>query len=110
MAAKYDHVHKYKRVMLGDFAVYRCMLLGCTHWLRAEFVAGKLSRCWGRVLGKNDRMMDCEHSLEITEAMISNKVVKPKCMVCKEIKRKRLEMERSIPTIIEKEENEEHVG
>ena len=104
--AKESHVgpHKYKRVMLGDFAIYRCMLLGCTHWLRAEFVAGKLSRCWGKVFDRNDKEMNCEHSLEITESMISNKVVKPKCAVCREIKRKSLEFRRSAPPIKEEEE------
>lgn len=63
--------HKYKRVKWGDKGtlVWRCMLENCQHYLHAEMIENKQSRCWkcGRtfVMDK-DRMQR----------------VKPKCSGC----------------------------
>lgn len=40
------HVHKYKKISLGETPVYRCMAEGCTHYLRPELVQGQRTICW----------------------------------------------------------------
>jgi len=44
-----SHVHKYMRVICNkdkDYTVYKCMIPGCTHWLRKELILGRESVCW----------------------------------------------------------------
>lgn len=41
-----QHVHQYQRVRLGDsYIVYKCMLPGCTHYIRTELAEGRQSIC-----------------------------------------------------------------
>lgn len=40
-------VHKYKRIKFkSGHIVFRCMLPGCSHFIREELLRGRLSVCW----------------------------------------------------------------
>lgn len=65
-----DHIHKYKRVKLGKFVVYKCDLINCSHFIRSELVEGRLSICW-----------TCGEPFPMTKA--STKLVRPHCVSCK---------------------------
>ena len=43
-----DHtVHKYKRIKFKTgYTIYRCMIIGCSHFLRAELAINRQSVCW----------------------------------------------------------------
>lgn len=47
-----EHLHKYLRVIQdkrkdgSTYVVYKCILPGCTHWLRRELLISRLSICW----------------------------------------------------------------
>lgn len=45
-----NHVHKYQRVKLGGrqskYIVMKCMLPGCTHFIRRDLAVGRKSICW----------------------------------------------------------------
>jgi len=71
MAKKYNHFHKYKRTKLGDkgFIVYRCMVPGCSHYLRKELLVGSLCQCWR-----------CEEPMVITSYML--RLARPHCVDC----------------------------
>ena len=46
-AKKDDHIHKYKKDILGkDYVIYRCVLPGCTHYLPERLIKGKFCVCW----------------------------------------------------------------
>jgi len=65
-----EHVHKYKKVTMGkNFVVYKCVLPGCTHYVRSELAVGRFSLCWM-----------CEGQFVMTE--ISATRLKPKCQSC----------------------------
>jgi hypothetical protein len=66
---KEEHVHKYKRTKLGKFKVYRCMLSGCPHYVRAELVTNRMTVCWR-----------CGNSVTMTPQMAMQ--AKPHCRDC----------------------------
>ena len=49
MIRKEKHLHSYKKVNIGNkdrpFIVYKCTKLNCSHYIRPEFIEGKLSEC-----------------------------------------------------------------
>ena len=101
--AQDKHVHKYKRVTLKTVPLYKCMLMGCPHYIRAEMVIGRLSLCWGNVIDEHGERGNCGNAVELDEEMINRvKIVKPLCSVCREERRKRLEFMKSIPKEEEK--------
>jgi len=40
------HVHKYVRIRLKDYAVYKCVNGGCSHYIQCELSLGNLVICW----------------------------------------------------------------
>ncbi|SRR6266705_2454268 len=46
--AKKEHAHRYMRVKLGKkgYTVYRCVKPGCSHYVNAALVLGKMYECW----------------------------------------------------------------
>lgn len=44
VAVKHD-VHQYKKVVLENSTVYRCMKAGCTHYTRKAFIVNKIAEC-----------------------------------------------------------------
>lgn len=98
---KYDHTHKYKRILLGknDYYVYRCMIPGCNHYIQMEAAVGRETICWGVA-------PDCLGKLFITEKNIELKTVHPICEKCKEYKREKVALFQTIPMIEGEEEND----
>jgi len=44
-----SHIHKYLRVINNKppgYVVYKCIIPGCTHWLRRELLIGREAICW----------------------------------------------------------------
>lgn len=58
--AEEKHVHKYLRVRLGPngYTVYKCVLPGCSHYIRRELVEGNMTLCWrcGKEVPMNKKM------------------------------------------------------
>jgi hypothetical protein len=73
MMGSKNHVHKYQRVKLKPSGkiVYKCMLPDCSHYTRAELVAGKKSICW-----------TCPNEFVLTKALLSQRA-KPTCPSCR---------------------------
>ena len=45
--SKSKHIHKYKRIKYkSGFTIFRCMLIDCTHFIRAELILNRKSICW----------------------------------------------------------------
>lgn len=42
------HIHKYHKVKWGKSGtvIWKCAILGCSHYLHVEFILGKNSICW----------------------------------------------------------------
>lgn len=67
---KNDHVHKYKRTTLGkEYVIYRCMKVGCSHYIPPELIIGRISECWR-----------CGEAFEIEKGRIN---VMPICKECR---------------------------
>src|SRR6516164_10171150 len=77
------HVHKYERGTIGKdgHEVYRCMLLGCPHYLPNLFLAiNRLSLCWG----------NCGNAVMLTQKMVyHDKTKRPLCDSCRELRAQR---------------------
>lgn len=88
MPKKYSHIHKYQRAEIGakGYAIYKCMMPTCTHYLEASLAVGKESQCHG----------DCNGTVIINQQMVTQEVQKPKCRNCIEERRERLESIREI--------------
>lgn len=43
-----EHIHKYMRVIQdkSGYTAYKCVIPGCTHWLRKELLIARESICW----------------------------------------------------------------
>ena len=44
-----EHIHKYLRVIhnkLPGYTVFKCVIPGCTHWIRKELLLARKSICW----------------------------------------------------------------
>lgn len=39
------HIHQYVRVKLTNSTVYRCMKIGCSHYIRPQFLINKIAEC-----------------------------------------------------------------
>lgn len=46
MAKQDTHIHQYLRKILKTSTVYRCVLPGCRHYLRAFQIIGQIGKCW----------------------------------------------------------------
>jgi len=47
MTKKEEHIHKYRKDVLGkDYEIYRCVLPGCNHYISSQLIRGKFSICW----------------------------------------------------------------
>lgn len=70
MPRKAKHLHKYKRVDLGNkFIVFKCMLPACSHYIRKDLAENKLCQC-----------NRCEKAMLLDKrAML---LVKPHCEEC----------------------------
>lgn len=45
---KESHLHRYERIRLGrggNYIVFRCVKVGCTHYVRKEFARGRIAEC-----------------------------------------------------------------
>ena len=81
---KHD-VHKYERIIFrrGNKMIpkgkvfYKCMLINCPHYLRAELVVGRLCICWR-----------CGAAFQLTK---SNLLKKPHCKACTKSPKESLE-------------------
>lgn len=41
------HIHKYKRIRFkSGHTIFRCMLPGCSHFIREELLQGREAICW----------------------------------------------------------------
>ena len=38
-------IHQYRRVKLTNSIVYRCVLPGCTHYIRPQFIINQIALC-----------------------------------------------------------------
>jgi len=86
MKVKNKHVHKYEKTKIGDnYEVYKCALPGCTHYIAATLIIGRLSLCWG----------GCQNAVLMDNSL--SKMKRPICDDCKELRRKQRELLRSIP-------------
>jgi len=66
-----DHIHKYTRVKLGKKPIYKCALVGCTHFIQVELVEGRNAIC-----------NRCECIFPITKRTLKNCPAKPHCERC----------------------------
>jgi hypothetical protein len=41
-----SHIHKYQRIKLGKFVVFKCTIGGCPHYIRKELIVGRQTICW----------------------------------------------------------------
>jgi hypothetical protein len=40
-------LHRYKKLLLGeDYLVYKCQKPGCSHYISAKLIPGKVAECW----------------------------------------------------------------
>ena len=69
MPKKHDHIHKYKRYTYKSTGhqIYRCTIIGCTHFLNAVLLPGRLSICWR-----------CEGQFVVKNTLLA----KPHCDAC----------------------------
>lgn len=69
------HTHKYLLRNYGKRKVYACALPDCSHFqIDPSLVIGKKSLC-----------NQCEEEFILTADLISNKVVRPRCRVCRAV-------------------------
>lgn len=45
MVVEKHEIHQYKKVTLEKSVVYRCMLPGCSHYVRKAFIVNRISKC-----------------------------------------------------------------
>ena len=47
MAKKYNHLHRYQKKKLGKngYTVFKCMVAGCSHYIRKELAEGQIAEC-----------------------------------------------------------------
>lgn len=70
---KYNHLHKYKKVMRGKQTVFKCMQPGCPHFIDYNLAENALCAC-----------NRCDESMILTR--VKMQLVKPHCDNC--VKRK----------------------
>lgn len=47
MPKKDNHIHKYKRITYkSGHQIYRCTLVGCSHFINAQLIPGRFCICW----------------------------------------------------------------
>lgn len=84
MAKTPDHLHKYKKVNLGqngkEYLIYRCMKPGCSHYIPVAMSEGKLCEC--------DR---CHEPMIITKIVMQGSggkpMARPHCPNCVKTKK-----------------------
>lgn len=88
-----QHTHKYQLVILGGrrvvmrdgkkfiekcsgYEVFRCVIVGCTHWLAKELVEGRKSICWvcGEELVLNKENTRLKHPTHVWCRKIREKI------------------------------------
>lgn len=65
------HNHIYKRTVLKDSVVYRCMKPDCTHYLRDVFIEGRAAEC-----------PECHEVFVLTKHLLHQRVM-PTCPNCR---------------------------
>jgi len=79
---KQKHTHQYKKIDIGvknKYEVYKCVLPGCSHYMpNMNGVVGAVTLCNG----------GCGKTLIMTQQIVTNRVEKPICDDCKEIRKK----------------------
>jgi hypothetical protein len=64
--------HKYRRILIKDEYVYRCVLKGCLHYIQEAFIEGQEALC-----------NRCDKPFTITKrSLVPRKIVKPHCKAC----------------------------
>ena len=90
MSKSKNHVHKYERINIGGksrpYEVYKCTM--CTHYIPTALAEGRLSLCHGSC--GNAVMMD-------RQMVIIEKLVRPMCDGCRDLRKKQREFLKSIP-------------
>lgn len=93
------HIHKYIRDILGhkkrtnqkpkatDTLIFKCILPGCSHYIRNQFIEGKISECW-----------ECHENFVIDK--IASRLQKPICQACR-MKRRRTKIETPVEDMLD---------
>jgi hypothetical protein len=94
MSTDSDHVHKYKKILIGkkDYYVYKCVQNGCAHYLPLKAAIGRQTVCWGQG-------PDCKGFTFITEKNVELKTLHPMCEPCREWRKEQRESLQTIPMI-----------
>jgi len=71
MSKKAGHIHKLKRIKLGNksYLVYKCVSPGCPHYFDVTLAEGRMCICWR-----------CDEPMVITKATMD--LAKPHCVDC----------------------------
>lgn len=91
---KINHIHKYERVEVGkkNWIIYRCTLPNCSHFLpTASLIVNKESLCWGL----------CGDVTIYTQEDFNQKLKKPMCGSCRELRKAQRENTAIIPVVEE---------
>lgn len=75
--------HQYERTEVGKkgWIIYRCMLPNCSHYISEALIVGKISLCHGV----------CGGSVLYTQDDLNQKLKRPMCSECRELRRKQKE-------------------
>lgn len=76
MAKKNKHVHRYQLRDYGKRKVYACTLPDCTHFHYPDMVRGKISLC-----------NQCGQEFILTNDIVTEKTVRPRCKDCRAAKK-----------------------
>jgi|OpeIllAssembly_1097287.scaffolds.fasta_scaffold00281_7 hypothetical protein len=88
MAKRADHIHRYKRVVLGNnYKVYKCIKPGCTHYIAVHLVEGALCEC-----------NRCEEPMIMTKLAMT--LARPHCQDCTKSTKKQQQIQ-SIEAFLE---------
>lgn len=45
MANKFKHTHQYRKLKLGKRTIFKCVMMGCAHYVYKELAEGRVSLC-----------------------------------------------------------------
>jgi|SRR5665213_641658 len=89
---KLRHLHKYERTEIGKkgHVVYRCVILGCSHFLPSQqLIINRESLCWGV----------CGDIVVYTQDDYNQKLKRPMCASCRLERQKQKEVLQSVPEL-----------
>jgi len=89
MAKRVGHVHRYKRMILGNgtYKIYKCIIPGCTHYLPVHLAENALCEC-----------NRCGEPMIMTKVAMT--LARPHCLECTKTTRKKQEI-KSIEAFLE---------